>query len=164
VVAADGQILDLGSFRTTGGFLADLLNRQTGTEGYDYMVFYLGTIWVAQRADLGPVYRMIFRRLRGRELDWVYHFPRLDAVDLAPLKEALERKHEPEWMNYSPSAALAKEAEEQERQRQLAEFRQSLNEGYREAIEAALDQPPPATVQAYQTVYGHYPRRWLPSP
>src|SRR5262249_30428676 len=54
-----------------GGFLADLLNRQIGEERYDYLNYYLGTIWLAQRADLGPVYRMIFRRLRGRAFDWV---------------------------------------------------------------------------------------------
>src|SRR5260370_38868565 len=44
----------------------------------------MGTIWVAQRADLTPVYRMIFRRLHRRRLDWNYHFPRLYAVDLRP--------------------------------------------------------------------------------
>src|SRR5205814_5615740 len=63
VVAPDGRVLELGSFRASGGFLADTLNRQTSTERYDYLDFYLGTIWVAQRADLGPVYRLIFRRL-----------------------------------------------------------------------------------------------------
>jgi hypothetical protein len=71
VVAPDGRVLDLGSFRASGGFLADLLNRQTGGDGYDYLDFYMGTSWVARRADLGPVYRLIFRRLRARELDWV---------------------------------------------------------------------------------------------
>jgi hypothetical protein len=164
VSAPDGRILDLGSFRMAGGFLADVLNRQTSTGAYDYMDFYLGTIWVAQRADLGPVYRMIFRRLRARGLDWAYHFPRLYAVDLTPLKQALEQKDEPVWVSYSPSEALAKEAEEQERQKQLAELRQSLDEGYREAIEEALDRPPPAMVQAYHAVYGHDPRGWPPSP
>ena len=68
----------------------------------------MGTIYVAQRADLRPVYRMIFRRLRSRGLDWVYHFPRLYAIDLTPLKETLDRKDEPEWMNYSPSESFAK--------------------------------------------------------
>src|SRR5207248_6010480 len=75
VVAPDGRVLDLGSFRASGRFLAETLNRQTGADDYDYMDFYLGTVWVAQRADLTPVYRMIFRRLHGRRLDWIHHFP-----------------------------------------------------------------------------------------
>src|SRR5208337_2454308 len=111
---------------------------------------YMGTIWVAQRADLTPVYQMIFRRLRGRRLDWIYHFPRLHAVDLRPLKEALDQEREPDWLNYSPSEALAKEEEEKERDRNLASLRETLDEGYRESIEEALKGPPPATVRAYE--------------
>lgn len=160
----DGRVLDLGSFRASGGFLADILNRQTGTEEYDYLSFYLGTIWVGQRADLAPVYEMIFRRLRGRGLDWVYHFPRLNAVDMRPLKEALDRKDEPEWANYDPSDALAKEEAEREQDKSLAEMRESLDQGYQEAIEEALNHPPPATVQAYESVYGRFPRGWPPVP
>jgi hypothetical protein len=85
VAVEDGCVLRLGSSRGSGGFLADVLNRQTGTDHYDYLNFYMGTIWVGQRADLTPVYRMIFRRLRARRLDWIYHFPRLYAVDFRPL-------------------------------------------------------------------------------
>jgi hypothetical protein len=100
----------------------------------------MGTSWVAQRADLTQVYRMILRRLRDRRLDWIYHFPRLHAVDLRPLKEAMDQKQEPDWLNYSPSEALAKEEEEKEHDKSLAELRESLDAGYREAIEEALNQ------------------------
>jgi hypothetical protein len=164
VVAPDGRVLDLGSFRSSGGFLADILNRQTGTEHYDYLHFYLGTIWVAQRADLTPVYRMIFRRLHSRRFDWIYHFPRMHAVDLRPLAEALDQKQDTDWLNYSPSEALAKEEEQKERDKDLAELRERLDEGYREAIEEALQGPPPPTVRAYEAVYGCFPRGWPPSP
>jgi hypothetical protein len=163
VVSADGRVLDLGSFRYAGGILADLLNRQTGSQNYDYINFYLGTIWISQRADLAPVYQMIFGRLRKQGFDWVYHFPRLYAIDLSPLKESLERKDQPEWADYDPSKALAKEEEEKQRQKELAEFRESLDKGHREAIQEARKGPPPTTVQAYQRVYGRNPRGWPPS-
>jgi len=163
VVAADGRVLDLGSFRGSGGFLADILNRQTDAEHYDYLSFYLGTIWVAQRADLTPVYRMIFRRLRQRGLDWVYHFPRIHAVDFRPLKEALDKKDEPDWQGYSPSEALAKEEQQREHDKNLADLRESLDEGHREALEQAQHSTPPASVQAYEAVYGCLPRGWPPS-
>src|SRR5262249_37561043 len=153
VAEEDGRVLDLGSFRYAGELLADVANRQTGTTQYDYMNFYMGTSWVSRRADFTPVYEMIFRRLRRRGLDWIYHFPRLYAIDFRPLKEALDRKDEPDWLNYSPSEALAKEEEQRKHDQELAELRESLDEGYREAVEEALNAPPPATVRAYRAVY-----------
>jgi hypothetical protein len=59
-------------------------------------------------------------------------------------------------------ATLAREEEEHERQRQLAEMRASLDEGHRVAVEAALEDPPPKTVAAYRDVYGHWPQGWPP--
>ena len=162
VIGPDGRVLDLGSFRASGAFLAETMNRQTGSEHYDYLSFYMGTAWIAHRADLTPVYRMIFRRLRSRQLDWVYHFPRLHAVDLRPLKEAIDQGHEPDWLNYSPSEALAKEQEQSEQDKNLADLRESLDAGYHEAIEEALKGPPPPTVRAYQEVYGDFPHGWPP--
>jgi hypothetical protein len=164
VMAADGRVLDLGSFRGTGGFLADLLNRQIGTRHYDYIDFYMGTIWVSQRADLTPVYAMIFRRLKSRRFDWVYRFPQLYAIDMRPLKAALDDRNEPDWLNYSPSEALAKEQQEQDRDRELGELRESLDESHREAVDEALRLPPPPTVRAYEIVYGQFPAGWSPIP
>ncbi|HEV3144521.1 MAG TPA: hypothetical protein VGZ47_11600 [Gemmataceae bacterium] len=163
VVAEDGRVLDLGSFRGSGGFLADYLNRHLVRRRYDYMDYYMGTIWLAGRADLGPVYRMIFRRLKSRRLNWVYHYPRVYAIDFSPLKEALDRKDEADWLSYSPEQSLAEEEEKKLREQKLAELRESLDEGYREAIEEALKCPPPTIVQAYEAVYGRLPQGWPPS-
>ncbi len=162
VVDGDGRVLNLGSFRGSGEFLAETLNRQTSARKYSYMDFYMGTSWVAGRADLGPVYQLIFRRLHRRGLDWVYHFPRLHLVDFRPLKKALDDDKDPDWAGYRPSNALAKKAEEAERDRELAEARRALEEGYWEEVEEALKQPPPTTVVAYQGVYGRFPRGWPP--
>ena len=162
VAAEDGRTLDLGSFRYAGSVLAEVANRQAGTSQYDYMNFYLGTSWVCQRADFTPIYELIFRRLRRRGLDWIYHFPRLYAVDFRPLKEAMDQDREPEWLNDSPSQALAREEEQKKHDRELAELRESLDDGYREAVEVAKSAPPPPTVRAYQAVYGHFPRGWPP--
>jgi hypothetical protein len=105
---------------------------------------------------------MIFRRLRRQGLDWVYHFPRLYAVDFRPLKKALDDSRQPDWTDCDPSEALAKEAEERECDRQIAELRESLDEGHREAVAAARDEPPPTTVRAYQSIHGRFPRGWPP--
>ena len=163
VVGPDGRGLDLGSFRASGEFLADVLNRQIGAKRYDYMSFYMGTIWISGRADLTPVYRMIFRRFLNRRLDWVYHFPRLHAIDIRPLKEALDQQTQPAWLDYSPSKALAEESEKRARDQELDELGESLDAGDREAVEEALNTAPPETVSAYEAVYKRPPKGWPPA-
>jgi hypothetical protein len=64
----------------------------------------------------------------------------------------------------SPSEAMAKEEEQKHRAQELAEFRQTLDEGYREAIEEVLNRPPPTIVQAYRVVHGRDPQGWPPTP
>jgi hypothetical protein len=162
VLGADGRCVHLGSFRGSGGFIADFLNDETGTRRYNYTDFYMGTLWVSGRADMIPVYEMIFRRLRAHGLDWVFHFPRLYAVDLRPLREALDKTDTPEWTEYSPEKALAQQREEKERDEAHEELREILDKGYRESLEAAKHHPPPDVVLAYQRVYGRFPRGWPP--
>jgi hypothetical protein len=162
VVAPDGRVLHFGSFRGAGGFLAGWLNRRTGERRYDYLHFYLGTSWVNDRADLSPVYRMIFHRLKRRGLDWVYQFPQVHLIDFRPLRDALEKKEGPDWANYSPSEGLAREEEERRREKEIEEMRENLAQGHREAIEEARQAPPPRIVQAYYDVYGRWPGGWPP--
>ena len=166
VIAPDGRLIDLGSFRGTGDFIAEYLNRRTGRHEWDYMEFYLGTgaPWSFAQTGLGSVYELIFRRLRRRGLNWGYHFPRLHLMDLRPLREALDREGKPEWADYSPSEALAKEEENRKRDEEIAEFRERLEEGRNEEIEEALKLPPPAVVEAYREVYGQWPEGWPPTP
>src|SRR3989442_13790213 len=70
VIAADGRVADIGSFRGAGAFLAEHLinDRDSWREG-DYLRFYLGTIWISGRADLTRIYAMIFRLLKPTGAD-----------------------------------------------------------------------------------------------
>ena len=163
VLTPGGEVLDIGSFRAAGGFIADYLNSIFREPRYDYMDFYLGSIWVAGRADLTPVYESIFRRLKSHGFDWVYHFPRLQLVDLRPLRDVASSSSEPEWLDYSPEKALAQEKVDQQRDAEIARTRESLDEAHQEALEEARNRPPPPTVQAYQAVFGGSPRGWPPT-
>ena len=159
VRAPDGRLVDLGSFRGSAGFLAEWLDaRASGAPTHDYMDFYMGTVWIAQRADLTPVYELIFDRLKRHGFDWTYQFPRLQVVDLRPLRDELKPSDEPEWANYDPSAAVADE----QRDREIAAMRAELDQAAAEAAEAAAQHPPPPTVAAYHNVYGRFPRGWPP--
>jgi hypothetical protein len=61
VIAADGRVADIGSFRGAGAFLDEYLTRdQEGWRGGGYMRFYMGTIWISRRADLTPSTRWSF--------------------------------------------------------------------------------------------------------
>lgn len=160
VIAADGRVVDIGSFRGAAGFLAEYL---TGPNddlwSMDYCRFYIGTIWISDRADLTPVYAMIFRRIKALGADWEFYFPHLGVVDLSPLREVMEA---PKPEEYSPSEAFGKEQEERERQKELENLRAELADGNAQARQDAMDQPTPATVRAYQTVYGRDPKGWPP--
>lgn len=183
VVGADRRVLDLGSFRGSAGFIADFakpdlkpmepldlpeefsFKMPPGFPPLDmgYLQFYMGSTRTSHRTDLAPIYQMIFRRLKARGHDWVYHFPEIGLVDLRPLKAQMdEEAGEKAWESYDPSASFGKEAEEAEHDREVDEMREKLAEGHREAIEASRHRPPPRTVLAYQVVYGRFPAGWPP--
>ena len=160
VVAVDGRVADIGSFRGASAFLDEYVShdsRDRWRDG-DYMRFYMGTIWISGRADLTPVYAMIFGRLRSLGADWMYHFPEIGLVDLGPLGTDAELP-----TGYSPSQALAAELKERERQAEVERFRAELADMNARAREEAMDHPPPATVRAYRHVYGRDPRGWPPA-
>lgn len=166
VVGNHGRLVGIGSGRGAGEFLADYLNRRTGRREFDYMSFYMGSSapWSEREDDLTSVYQMIFGRLKRRGLDWAYRFPRIYLVDFRPLRDALDREGKADWAGYSPSEAIAKEAEEQRRDREIAEINEQLEDGRNESIEHASRKPPPPTVQAYRNVYGNWPNGWPPTP
>jgi len=111
VVDRDGRLVDIGSWRGAAGFLAAQLNRQTGESQYGYADFYMGSFWGSQRADLTPVYEMIFRRLKEGLFDWRYGFPKLQLI---------------EFPSDIPNRA---------RSYQLEKMKAELNEAHRQAIE-----------------------------
>jgi hypothetical protein len=183
VIGPDHRVLDIGSFRGAAGFIADFAKPDLKPmepldlppefsfklpEGFPpidmgYLQFYMGSTRTSARTDLTPIYQMIFRRLKARGHDWVYHFPELRLVDLRPLKEQMEEEAgEKSWESYDPSASFGKEADEAEHDREVDEMREKLAEGHREAIEASRQRPPPRTVLAYQSVYGRFPAGWPP--
>lgn len=166
VVTADGALVDLGSFRgaaqTIAEFRTMVPDAEDRPEGWGYLDFYLGTIWVGRRADCAPVYRLIFRRMHRLGLDWHHAHPRISLVDLSGLAEATERSDTPEWLGYDPSKAIAREQERREHELRMAELRAKLDEAYRESIEEARRNPPPRTVAAYREVYGRWPTGWPP--
>lgn len=161
VLAPDGRQADIGSFRGAAGFLAEYLNAKLGEQRYDYMDFYMGTIWRPRDADPSPVYRMIFRRLKREECDWHYSFPRLGVVDLRPPDDDAHAGAA-DWAAYSPSAAVEREQDRKEKDAALAELRETFAEWCRQDVAAARQRRPPATVQAYRAVFGHDPQGWPP--
>jgi len=159
VIAADGRAVDIGSFRGAGAFLDEHVTRDQDRwrEG-DYMRFYMGTVWLARRADLTPVYAMIFRRLRAVGADWVYRFPQVFLTEFEP-----HDSDDGAPASYSVSESAVAELEAQKRRAETARFRAELEEANAAAREEAMDREPPATVRAYRQVFGREPRGWPPA-
>ena len=138
VVDRDVRLVDIGSWRGAAGFLADQLNRETGEQQYDYMDFYMGSFWVSERADLTPVYEMIFRRLKVPSLGWRYRFPELHLIEFPSERPNGRRSYE------------------------LEKMRADLEQAHREAMDDLKLASVPAIVLAYSNIYGVFPHGWPP--
>lgn len=156
VVDAEGKAYDLGSFRASGGFIAEAINRRYPGLGarYDYIDFYMGTALCADRADLRPVYRWIFTRLKEASCDWIYTFPRLYLVDLAGPGQ------DDDMLRHDPSEAVRAELEEADRAEKLEDLAEDLEHAHEEAVRSARHAPLPAIVAAYREVCGALPEGW----
>jgi hypothetical protein len=136
VLVPDGSVVDLGSFRAAAALIGRWVDQRTGSI-HDPTSFCLGTALISGRANLKPVYQLIFRRMQSRGLDWKYSFPTIGIVAFGPPHDEAER-------------------------RERDELGRVLAEAHSEAVEEALHEPPPPTVRAYQVVYGKFPLGWPP--
>lgn len=169
VIAADGRIVHLGSFRGSAGMISDFFEKfyqgkindedWWDRRGCGYMDFYMGTSWVSSRADLTPAYELIFRRLQAVSADWRHAFPRIHLIDFGP-QEANTDRNTP----YDPSAALAQQAEQKSRAEKTAKMRKQLERDVKAAKRKARTAPPPTTVRAYQNIFHRFPHGWPPDP
>jgi hypothetical protein len=160
IIAADGRLADIGSFRGAGAFIDEHLTRDhDGWREGDYMRFYMGTIWIGQRADLAPVYAMIFSRLKALGADWVYHFPELGIVEFSSRDDDSARS----TPGYSVSQGAVAELNAQRRRAEVQKVRAELEDLNARAREEAMDRQPPVIVRAYRHVYGRDPRGWPPT-
>jgi hypothetical protein len=157
VIADDGRVADLGSFRGSAGFIADVVSEESGAGSKDYLDYYLGSIGIGRRATLIPVYQLIFRRLKMGGCDWHYSFPRLYAFSVRDL-----RREEPEPAAYSASEAFECETKQAEADAEHMKLLAELEEiDARTRAEARL-QPAVETVAAYKDVFGRWPAGWPP--
>lgn len=129
-VRAANALVDLGTFRAAAGFIADVRHRSGNSEAEfsgrgDYLDFYMGTSMFRHRADLTPVYELIFRRMQQLGLDWRYVHPRLMAVDLRTLQEASESAQASEAVRYNPTENFWRERREAVHDAELAELRRN---------------------------------------
>jgi len=113
VIASDDRVVSLGSFRGSGGTIADFFGGTSWEpetdlwdRGHDYLRFYMGSIGIRRRTPLTPVYELIFQRLKKLGADWRYSFPRIHLVSFRK-DEAVEDN----VTNYSPSDSFAKKEE-----------------------------------------------------
>ena len=138
VVDRNGRLVDIGSWVGAAGFLADQLNRGSAEQQHDYIDFYMGSFWVSERADLTPVYEMIFRRLRAALLDWRYRFLQLHLIEFPSDRPDGRRSYE------------------------LEKMRADLELANREALDDLKLEPVPAIVLTYRNIYGVSPHGWPP--
>lgn len=157
VVAPDGAVYHLGSWRGSGRFIADFINEHYPVNGkYDYLDFYMGLLYVEDRVKCLPVFLHIFEVLKQEGCDWHYSFPGTGIVSFV---QPPETNTDP--TTYDPAAALQAEMEYEDKQREMADLQERFDKMREEEMEAARYKAPPAAVQAYRDVYGRWPEGWV---
>ena len=156
VIGNDNKIYDFGSLRGSGGFIADFFNDNCpdNSKKYNYIDFYMGTIWIKERGDLTPIYEYIFRKLKDYRCDWKYSFPRMYLIGI---QKSFDPSDEDNLKNYNPETAVQKELELTEKDKQTKKFQEELNKIYKEEYENAKYKPLCPMVQAYKNIYGQLP-------
>jgi hypothetical protein len=149
VIGYDNKIYDFGSFRGSGQFIADFFkdNFPDNSEKYDYMDFYMGTIWIKERGTLTSFYEYIFEKLKDLNCDWKYSFPRMHLIDL---NKRFETSSDYKSEDYKPDKALQKQLELTESDKQTKKFQEELDKIYNDEYEEAKYKPLSEVVQAYK--------------
>ena len=162
VRSADGVLYDLGSWRGSGGTIADFLNRHYEEEldgCFGYLDFYCGFVFHGREAGdeddsdeaLRPLFRYVFERLKAKQCTWLYAAAWMGAVSFAQPEETKDPAE------YDPGAAALDEIERKEKDKSFEELRDKLDEANARARREAAEHPP-MIVRAYREVYGAWPR------
>lgn len=155
VYSNDNRVYDLGSFRGSGSFIADFLNNKNlVSKNYDYLDFYMGTIWIESRADLLPFYEYIFQILKTEKRDWNYCFPRLYLLDLHN-KETNETETP---SDYKPEKSITNEIERIDKEKEIEKFQNELDSSFQKEYEDEKYKPLIPIVQAYKNIYKRLPK------
>jgi hypothetical protein len=156
VVGFDKKSFDLGSLRGSGHFIADFLNENYNnpTKKYEYMDFYMGTIWIKSRGDLTPFYEYVFLKLKEFQCDWNYFFPRLFLIEPKKIFDSSEVQ---DYSNYKPELAVLNELGLLEEDQQAKKLQEDFDKAFEDEYEKAKYKPLNKIVKAYKNVYGVLP-------
>jgi hypothetical protein len=152
----DKGVYDIGSFRGSGGFIGDFLNKNYPNETtFDYMDFYCADMRFDDDETSLPLFVYLFEKIKSANCDWSYSFPRIGIVSFD--KEETVAKPE----DYDPNKALEEELANKQKKAEIQEFKDKLDEIYESEMEEAKYKKPPLIIRAYQTVFGKYPQGWV---
>lgn len=156
VINQKGAVYDMGSFRGSGRFIADFINEYYPIDhSLDYIDFYCCDLLLLDQEHAYPLFVHIFNKLKNKELDWKYSFPRMGIVSFNNDEKTANAQ------DYDPTKAIAEEIEHQKKQKEIDAFQATLDEAYEEEREEAKYQKPPMIIRAYAEVYGCFPDGWV---
>ncbi len=156
VVDAKGKVYNLGSFRGSGGFIGDFLNKHYPSNvSFNYMDFYCADMGLLDDDTVYSLLVLLFERLKSKQLDWNYSFPQIGIVSFDKPESATK----PE--DYDPQKAVQEELERNQKQAEIQTLQDKLDAIYEQEKEDALYKAPPLIIRAYQTVYGCFPVGWV---
>lgn len=181
-----GAVYDLGTWRGSGGVIAEVMNARYSRDEvggrFDYLDFYGGVSMrppktLSDAPAVWTLYAHCFGVLRQRGCTWAYHPPAVFMVDVSRTRDeatgegkALEA-HNPygdvgerlgiEWEpddyeSKSENRPGASGDQVGEEDEELEQLKDAMRKANEEARRDAL-KAPPVIVRAYRSVYGQWP-------
>jgi len=134
----------IGSWRGSGSFIADFIEKQNKELRFDYMDFYMGHFKDEPETKWG--YEFIFSQLKHHGFDWKYEYPQLGIIDFSGNKKE-------DMTTYNPNKVLKDENSKKE----MHNLIDKLNEERKNEIQQS---PTPTIIIAYGNIFGKYPLGW----
>lgn len=154
VISPNGKIYDIGSWRGSGSTISEVIHSHfKGKECYDYIDFYMGSVYQAEEVNLIKIYEEIFSLLKILGCDWHYTYPRIYLIDFKN-KNAQEQDN----LSYNPNNALADEMSNRKRESELKNLQDKLDEDYIDDLEKSKKKPLPNILIAFKNIYGYLPK------
>lgn len=140
----DNTEFSIGSWRGSGSFIANFIEKQHKELLFDYMDFYMGHFKNEPEAKAG--YQFIFTQLKQNGFDWKYEYPQFGVIDFSGNKKE-------DITTYQPNKAL----EEENNKNELFRLIDEINE---KRISEIKQSGTPTIIIAYGNVFGNYPMGW----
>jgi len=161
VITTKRKFYYLGPMERASNYMARFLNRYYPIPDWEFKPFnfFHASGEAEGRADIMPIWTLLFQRLKERGLDWVYSLPKGDFSELIDEWRTAIKSYDPPPQDmdaYDPAHDMEMEMEREHVLKTIDYVEEVANEMLEKELEVyAYD--PPFMIRGYHAVFGDWP-------